>query len=142
MTVGANKQADSLSVHHDNQASIREGFAAFAAADLETVRGKLADDVTWTIPGTNALAGTYTGWDQVQGLFLALFEKSGGTLSNDLIDVLANENRAYAIMDTTATINGETKTLRYGLHYELADGLATSVIELAYDPPAADAFWA
>ena len=138
----APSQADTLSVQHDNAATIRAGFAAFASGDLDTVRAQLTDDITWTIPGTNSLAGTYSGWDQVQGLFMALFEKSGGTVSNDLVDVIANDRNAYAIMDTTATINGETKTLRYGIHYELVDGKARTATEFAYDLPAADAFWA
>jgi ketosteroid isomerase-like protein len=49
----------------------------YAGGDSAPLRVMLTPDVTWTIPGSNAVAGTYRGIDAV----LAYFERRRATLS-------------------------------------------------------------
>jgi ketosteroid isomerase-like protein len=63
---------------------IRDGYAAFAAGDLDAIRAKMAPDVVWHVEGRNDLAGTYRGIDEVVGYFVRLFEVSGGTFRAEL----------------------------------------------------------
>ncbi len=125
---------------HPNAARLREGFAAFGRGDLEHVRREMAPDATWTNAGTSVLAGTYAGWDAIQGMFGRLFEATGGTFSMDLLSCLADEARAIAVYDATSTVAGETRTMRFCFVQEVdAEGLATATTTLAYDQEAADA---
>ena len=68
----------------NNVESLREGYAAFARADLDTIREKLAEDVVWHVPGRSSLAGDYRGIDAVFGYFGELFTRSGGTFKAEL----------------------------------------------------------
>jgi uncharacterized protein len=83
---------------HPNEDVVREGFAAFGRGDIDALRKQfLADDVCWHVVGRNPLAGDYEGPEQVMQLFARLFELSGGTLSLELHDVLANDEHAVAL---------------------------------------------
>ena len=125
---------------HPNATALREGFAAFGRGDLEHVRGRLTEDCVWTIPGSSPLTGTYRGWDQIAGMFGTLFEATGGTFSMDVLSCLADDARAVAIYDSTSTVAGQTRTMRFVMIEELTpDGRAKDVVTLAYDQEAADA---
>lgn len=125
---------------HRNVQRLRDGFDAFSRGDLDAVRATLSADCTWTLVGTGPLAGTYQGWDAIQGMFGALFEATGGTFSMDVISVLANDTHAVAIYDATSTVKGVTDTQRFVLIDEMTpDGLVRSTQGLAYDQAAADA---
>lgn len=63
---------------------IRQGYENFAKGDLDAIREVLAPDCVWHVPGRNALAGDYRGPDAIIGYFLALFERSGGTVKAEL----------------------------------------------------------
>jgi len=52
---------------HANAELFRRSYAAFQAADLDTVRSLLADDVVWHNPGSNHLSGDYRGVDAAIG---------------------------------------------------------------------------
>jgi len=66
-------------------AIVRRGYDAFAAGDLETLRGLFSPDVVWTENGRSELAGTYRGVDATLGLFVKLFERTGGTFRAELL---------------------------------------------------------
>lgn len=125
---------------HPNAQVLREGFAAFGRGDLDAIRGLLTDDAEWTNAGTSPLAGTYRGWDAISAMFGQLFEQTGGTISMEVISVLADDTHACAIYDSTSTIAGQTQTSRFVLVQEMTpDGKARSTHTMAYDQPAADA---
>jgi ketosteroid isomerase-like protein len=141
MTQTTESGAEALSVQHDNAALLREGFAAFERGDLDTIKGMCAADVAWTIPGTGPISGTYSGWDAVLGLFMQIVEKAGSGMSNEVLAVAADGDESFALVDTTATIDGRTETYRYVYHGHSENGLLTTMIELPYDYQGADAFW-
>jgi ketosteroid isomerase-like protein len=48
---------------HANELLIRRIYTAFAHGDMEGVLADCTDDVVFSIPGTNKVAGTYRGHD-------------------------------------------------------------------------------
>ncbi len=129
-----------VTTEHPNAITMRRAFDAFGRVDLETVRQSLADDCTWTASGNTPISGVYRGWEEISGMFLSLFELTGGTHSNALVDVLADDLHAVAIYDATSTVDGRTATLRNVLIDEIdADGRATTCTNLPYDLKAAEA---
>jgi ketosteroid isomerase-like protein len=125
---------------HPNVTRTRAAFAAFARGDLDAVREHFATDATWTNGGSSVLAGTFRGWDEIVGMFGALFEATGGTYRNDLVSVVADDTTAVAVYDATSTIGGQEATERFVLIDELTpDGRVRATRNLAYDQGAADA---
>src|SRR5579859_837438 len=54
--------------------------AMYGGGDIEPVRALLTPDVRWHVPGQNAIAGTYEGWEEVVGYFTRRRELAGHTL--------------------------------------------------------------
>jgi uncharacterized protein len=128
---------------HPHAKVLRDGFAAFGRGDLDAIRATLTDDAVWTNAGSSALAGSYRGWDAISGMFGALFQRTGGTISMQVVSVLADDVHACAIYDSTSTIAGQTQTNRFVLVQEMTpDGKARTTHTLAYDQAAADAHFA
>lgn len=129
-----------VTTEHSNAMTMRRAFEAFGKGDLETVRQSMSDDCTWISPGDATIAGTFRGWEEISSMFVSLFELTGGTQSNALVDVLADDRHAVAIYDSTSTIEGRTATLRNVLINEIdSDGRATSCTNLPYDLAASEA---
>ena len=129
-----------VTTEHPNAITMRRAFDAFGRGDLETVRQSLADDCTWTALGNTPISGVYRGWEEISNMFLSLFELTGGTHSNTLVNVLADDLHAVAIYDSTSTVGGHTATLRYAIIDEIdADGRATTCTNLPYDLAATEA---
>ena len=124
---------------HPNAVRSREAFAAFAAGDLDAVRERLTDDCTWINGGDSPLAGTYRGWDEIQSMFLRLFEISGGTARNDVRAVFADDTTTVTLYDATSTIAGQTRTMPSVLVNEMVDGRARTVRLIPQDQALADA---
>jgi ketosteroid isomerase-like protein len=126
---------------HPNATRLREAFEAFARGDLEHLQANSAEGATWTNMGHSAIAGTFTGWDQIVAMLGKLFERTGGTFSTSVISILANDTQAAAVYDATATVDGQTETQRYFLvdTYD-KQGRVTETAVVAFDQVAADAF--
>jgi len=53
----------------ENKQVITDYFASLAKGDYPAAIEKFADDITWWVPPSSPLAGTYEGKDAVLGLF-------------------------------------------------------------------------
>lgn len=126
---------------HANAELFRRGYAAFGAGDLDTVRSLLADDVVWHNAGNNHLSGDYTGVEATIGLFLKLFEESGGTFKLDLHDVLANDDHAVALVTASASKGDSSFNSRAAHVVHIRGGKLTESWFFGEDEAAADAFW-
>ncbi|MCP9489211.1 MAG: nuclear transport factor 2 family protein [Solirubrobacteraceae bacterium MAG38_C4-C5] len=85
-------------------AAQNEYYAGGAGTDLRRI---LAPEIEWTIPGDNAIAGTYRGIDEVIAYFARRRDLAGRTFRMQRRDILVGEtNRVAALTDGTATING------------------------------------
>src|SRR6266576_1286585 len=55
---------------HANEGLIRRVYAAFGRGDMEGVLADCTDDVVFTVPGANKVAGAYRGREGFLGVFL------------------------------------------------------------------------
>ncbi len=65
--------------------TIRRGYEAFAAGDMETVLSLFDDDVEWVQPGDSAISGTYHGKAEFLDFLGKLAEKGATVKVNRLI---------------------------------------------------------
>jgi uncharacterized protein len=128
---------------HPNEDVVREGFAAFGRGDMDALRNKfLADNVRWHLPGRNPLSGDYEGPEQVMQYFARILELTGGTLSIDLHDVLANDNHAVALYTIGGDRAGKQRLNdNQVLIFHLRDGKASEVWTQPTDQYATDEFF-
>jgi ketosteroid isomerase-like protein len=126
---------------HPNEELARKGYKAFAAGDIETVKGLLADDVLWHIPGRSPLAGDYKGRDEVLGFFAKIAERSGGTFKLDVHDVLANDEHAVVLVVAKAERAGKrlNEPLVHVSH--IKNGKITEFWAHPSDQYSGDEFW-
>jgi uncharacterized protein len=126
---------------HPNEDLIRRGFEAFSAGDLDTIRSLLADDIAYHVGGSSKISGEYHGREEVIGLFVRIFELSGGTFRIDLEDVLANDVHGVGIFTGTGEHDGLTLDSRQVNVFRVADGKATEIWTYAADQHAVDRFF-
>ena len=82
---------------HPNEEVLRDLYALFAKGDIPGFLAGCTDDVTFTVPGSAAVSGTYT-----KGTFLDLIapvmELSGGTFQEEVVDVFANDAHGVLLL--------------------------------------------
>jgi len=127
-------------VAHPNEVLVRETSAAFGRGDLDAVRQYWAEDIRWHVPGRGPLSGDYEGVAQVLGLFGRLAELSGGTISVELHDVLANDEQAVTLFTERAERAGKRWEDNAVNVQHIRDGKITEVWTYLFDLYAADEF--
>jgi len=93
---------------HPNETLIRNAFAAFMRGDAEAARPAFADGVVWHVSGRGPLSGDFHGFDEIARWGGHLYEKSGGTIQEDLHEVMANDSTAFQWVTYKATREGRT----------------------------------
>lgn len=88
---------------HPGIVQLRQGFEAFAAGNMQLLNQIFADDVVWEVPGRNPFSGTYRGKVEMFGFLGNLIRATQGTLRNELVDAMASDRYAVAILRATAT---------------------------------------
>jgi ketosteroid isomerase-like protein len=126
----------------ENDARVRQIFAAFARKEGFALRGLFAEDAVWTVPGRGAMAGVYRGREEIFRFLARLPKETEGTYGSELIDVLASEERAAALYRARGERNGRALELEQVLLFRIEGGLVREVLALPSDPEAFDAFWA
>lgn len=114
-------------------------YAGGPGAGLEEI---LAPNVTWTVPGTNRIAGTYEGLAKVLEYFRGRRDLAASTFRIERRDVLTGHtNRIAALTDGVATIGGaERRWSTVGL-YDISDGQIAACWLLPLNQPEFDAIW-
>jgi ketosteroid isomerase-like protein len=80
----------------------------YAGGPSDALRTLLADDVVWTVPGKNAIAGTYEGVDAVMAYFARRRDLASRTFRMHPGEVLVGDGEHVAVLtDGTALIAGE-----------------------------------
>lgn len=125
---------------HENEAVMRRGYEAFAQRDLGTLKELLADDVVWHVPGDNPLSGTYRGQQEVFGMFGRIAELNDA-FSQELHDVLANDDHVVALVNQTMERAGRTLTGHVVHVAHIEDGELTTFWAYNEDQPAVDAMY-
>jgi uncharacterized protein len=127
---------------HPNVARTRDAYAAFGRGDLEALREQFRDDIVWHVGGNSPLAGEYKGQDEIFGFFGQLFEMTGGSLSIDIHDVLANDTHVCVLVTMSAKRDGRTFDQRAVHVFEVDDeGRSKEFWSFEEDQAAGDEFW-
>ena len=133
-------QSDAMT--QSNAEMLRTAYEAFAAGDVPAVLAIFSEDITFHIPGRNPISGDYTGHDEVIGFFQTLVERSNGTFSIDVHDLLDNGDDTVVAL---VTHNGQRDTgelAMEGVHvWRIKDGKATSHQSIVVDDYESDRFW-
>ncbi len=120
---------------------MRRFYDALSSGDLDGFKNVLAEDAFIHDPGRGTVSGDYLGRERVTEFFAKLLEYSGGTFKAELIDVLANDQRAVAIQRSTARRDGKSLDTRDVLVCEIRDGRICSVQIFSADEDAENTFW-
>ncbi|CAN5743991.1 hypothetical protein BH23ACT5_BH23ACT5_21610 [soil metagenome] len=126
---------------HPNLERARAGYEAFAKGDMETMNDVLADEVVWHVGGNNILSGDYEGKEAVFGFFGRLAQETGGSLKNNIHDMLANDEHGVALVTQTATRGGKSLDERAVQVFHMQDGKLTEFWAFPEDQTAFDDFW-
>jgi ketosteroid isomerase-like protein len=124
-------------------ARLHEAQGAFyAGGPDEPLRALLTDDIVWTVPGRNAIAGEYRGVEAVMAYFGRRRDLAARTFRMHPGDVLVGDGVRVAVLtDGTAVVGGvERRWSTVGL-YELREGRVAACWLLPLDVAAFDAAW-
>jgi ketosteroid isomerase-like protein len=126
---------------HPNLDLMRRGYEAYQNGDMDTINELFADDVVWHIAGRSPIAGDYRGKEQVFGFFGTLQERSNGTSTVEVHDLLANDEHGVAIVIESASRNGNDYRGNATHVLHLKDGKVTEFWDAHPDQHSADEFW-
>jgi ketosteroid isomerase-like protein len=121
---------------------VRRTYKDFESGDLDLLRVVMADDVVWHEPGRSSLAGDYKGPEAVLGFLGLLKERSGGTFTIEVLDVLSEPERAVVLQRETATRDGKSLDVIAAVDFEIHHQKITEVTVYQADTYQFDEFWA
>lgn len=126
-----------------NAETVRRGYAAFNAADIETLTEIFHETASWHTPGRSPLAGDHQGRAAVFAYFGRLAGETGGTFQATLRHVLTGDDgRVVGMHRNTAQRNGRQLDVGCCIVFEFKDGRLTDGREHYDDLYAWDEFWA
>jgi uncharacterized protein len=113
----------------------------YAGGEQAPVAAMLTDDVTWHVPGHNAIAGEYRGRDEVLRYFARRRELADATFRIDVRGALADDERAVIL--ATSEVESGGKTLSWGTVsiFRVADGRIAECWVLPHDQHSFDQIW-
>jgi ketosteroid isomerase-like protein len=126
---------------HPNAELVRRCYRALTDADLESLAELMAPAVEWHEPGRGPFAGDYQGPEGVLSLIREIRERSDGTFAVEIVDLLANAERAVALQEETARRNGRQLDMAAALEFEIHHGQITEVTVYHADTHHFDEFW-
>jgi uncharacterized protein len=126
---------------HANEERVRSAFDAYARKDIAAAQDLLADDVTWHFAGRHPFSGDYTGKDTVQDVWSKRRKLTGGTLTYEVHDVLANDEHVAALLTNKAEREGKTLEWKSVSVYHMKDGQIVEAWDHNDDQHAVDEFW-
>ena len=129
-------------VTQSNAELLRTAYESFATGDVPAVLAIFSEDITFHIPGDNPISGDYTGHDEVTGFFQTLGERSNGTFSIDVHDILDNgDDTVVALVTHNAQRDADELAMPAVHVWRFMDGKATSHDSFVADDHESDRFW-
>jgi len=120
---------------------IRRTYQDFRAGDLDLLRVVMADDVVWHEPGRSRFAGDHKGPEAVLEFLADLRARSGGTFEVEILEVLAEPERAVVLQRETATRNDRMLDVISAVAFEIHREQVTEVTVYQADTYLFDEFW-
>lgn len=111
---------------NENIERARRGYAAFDNGDLDTIRELLDPNIVWHVSGRSRFARDYHGIDDVFGNFFApIMTETGGTLKNEVHDILASDDHVVVLFTQRAERQGKKIEVRFVNVEHVRDGRVT-----------------
>jgi len=129
---------------HANERLVRRIYAAFAHVDMEGVLAECTDDVVFSIPGMNKVAGTYRGREGFLTEFLpALAAVADMQTFEEDIDALACDDDHGVILTTQRfrRQDGQPVTFRSAVVLRFRDGKLSEFSERPGNQEEYDRAW-
>ncbi len=126
---------------HPNEETVREGFAAFSAGDMDTLRRIIAPDAIWHVPGRSPISGSYKGIEEVLGFFGRTVALSEGTFAVDVHDIVGNDEHVFAAYAVSGKRAGKSLRDNAVLVFHVRDGRMTEAWATTGDQYGTDEFW-
>ena len=125
-----------------NEDIVRQGYAAFAEGDMETLRSLFAPDAVHVATGNSQVSGEYRGVDAILGYYGTLFELTDGTFAAELQKVRSEgDDTVVATHRDKGQRGGKTLDQDEDLTFTIADGKITRLVEKHSDQATYDDFW-
>ena len=121
---------------------IQRVFAAFSGGDARALFEVIAEDATWVVNGTAAVAQVYEGRERIFELFRETRRLTGGTYLSTLRWTLADDEHAAALYRAQGRRLGRELDIDQALLIDHVDGIWRRIVAVPCDPPAFEAFWA
>ena len=125
---------------HPNVAIIQSAYEAVEKGDVAAYAALLDDDIIWH-ESTPGIEGDYHGRDQVLAFLGQVFQETGMQMSVSIHDILANDDHAVILHDSTLTLKDRALTAKYADVYHLRNGKITEHWHLAVNPKAEEEFF-
>jgi len=109
--------------------------------DTATLRGLLADDVAWHVPGRSRIAGHYHGHQEVLGYFAARRAHAKATFRVHARAILADDQRAVQLADGRMERDGQLETWQTVGVFRIADGKIAECWLVPFDQYRFDELW-
>lgn len=120
---------------------MRNGYQAFANGDMAALDALFADDVVWHVAGRGAMAGDFTGKEQVFGQLGQFMERSGGTYKIDTHDFLASDGHGVVLSTGTGSREGRQLNVRFVDVFHVTDSRVVEWWSSSLDQYENDEFW-
>jgi len=119
--------------HHDAKSVVNRYLRALRERDAEVIPQVVADDAVYRIPGSHAVAGTWTGLAEIAGQFLIpmgeLFDP-GADYTVEVCHVIAEGDEVSVECVTRATTRGGAPyVLPISAQFTVVDGKIRSMRE-------------
>ena len=117
--------------------------AAFYAGgdDTTVLRGLLADDIVWHVPGRSPIASHYHGHQEVQGYFAARRAHAKATFRVRPRAILADDEQAVQLADGQLERDGQLRTWQTVGVFRIADGKIAECWLVPFDQYLFDELW-
>jgi ketosteroid isomerase-like protein len=135
-------RTDTYRPEHPYEAVLRTEYDARASGDLDSFRRLLADDVSWHVPGDNAIAGDYRGIDEVVAYVQVRQRLSNGTFEVTIEDIVANDRHGFVVASGKANLGGRPRRWRAHGLYRFREGQIAECWVLPEDQREFDRIWA
>jgi ketosteroid isomerase-like protein len=127
---------------NENAEVVRRGYAAFNAADIETLTALFDENASWHTPGRSPAAGKREGRDAVFAQFGRYGGETGGTFRADLEQVFTcDDGRVIGLHHNSAERNGKKLDTDCCIVFEIENGRIRSGREHFFDLNNWDEFW-
>ena len=97
----------------DNKQAAKDGYEAFGRGDAEAAMERISDSVEWVVTGDSAVSGTYSGKEEIGGLWAQLAGKEFKTEPSEFI---AEGDKVVVLSDTS--VGGEQARVADLLTYD------------------------